>query len=43
MIMIVTILWIRETGEPSRWLLGAHDTMLLGAALLGALAVGELS
>jgi MFS family permease len=35
-----TTLWIHEDGEPSRWLLGLHDGMLLGAALMGALAAG---
>lgn len=35
-----TTLWIHENGEPSRLLLGLHDGMLLGSALLGALAAG---
>ena len=35
-----TTLWIHEDGEPSRWLLGLHDGVLLGSALLGALAAG---
>jgi hypothetical protein len=35
-----TTLWIHENDEPSRWLLGLHDGILLGSALLGALAAG---
>ncbi|MCG7391557.1 MFS transporter [Microvirga sp. ACRRW] len=35
-----TTLWVHEKGEPSRWLLGLHDGILLGSALLGALAAG---
>lgn len=35
-----TTLWIHEDGEPSRLLLGLHDAILLGSALLGALAAG---
>lgn len=35
-----TTLWVHESGEPSRWLLGLHDGALLGSALLGALAAG---
>jgi hypothetical protein len=35
-----TTLWIHQAGEPSRWLLGLHDGVLLGSALLGALAAG---
>lgn len=35
-----TTLWIHDEGEPSRWLLGLHDGVLLGSALLGALAAG---
>jgi len=35
-----TTLWMHEDGEPSRLLLGLHDGMLLGSALLGALAAG---
>jgi len=37
-----TTLWVHEDGEPSRWLLGLHDGMLLGSALLGALAAGTV-
>lgn len=37
-----TTLWVHEGEEPSRWLLGLHDGMLLGSALLGALAAGMM-
>lgn len=38
-----TTLWIHENGEPSRWILGLHDGILLSSALLGALAAGLIS
>lgn len=43
MITLGTTLWVHEGEEPSRWLLGLHDGLLLGAALLGAMAAGLLS
>jgi len=42
MVTMGTTLWVHERGEPSRWLLGLHDGILLGSALLGALAAGML-
>ncbi len=38
-----TTLWIHEEGEPSRWVLGIFDGMLLSSALLGALVAGIMA
>ncbi|SCY71993.1 Sugar transporter [Microvirga guangxiensis] len=38
-----TTLWVHQEGEPSRWLLGLHDGILLSSALLGALAAGIIA
>lgn len=40
MVTLGATLWVHESDEPSRWLLGLHDATLLGSALLGALAAG---
>jgi MFS family permease len=40
LVTLGTTLWIHEDGIPSRWLVGLHDGILLGSALLGALAAG---
>jgi hypothetical protein len=42
LVTLGTTLWIHKDGLPSRWLLGAHDSALLGGALIGALALGPV-
>lgn len=33
-------LWLHQAGEPSRWQLGAHDSIVLMSALIGAITAG---
>jgi len=42
LVTLGTTLWVHKDGTPSRWLLGVHDSALLGGALVGALNVGSL-
>lgn len=42
-VTLATTVWLRRSGAPSRLVLGAHDAILFGAAVLGALAAGRLA
>lgn len=42
LVTLGTTLWIHQSGEPSRWILGLHDASLLGAALVGSLMAGAI-